>query len=124
MAIIVRHKNDGKIYVLIGTGYGVYKSATPSFLGGNLFPNEEKGEIPVAAVTDEKGEIQWFHTDELKVIEIDGVEICEVLAKHKKTEQQNMTGLTKDVCPACAGEISVDDTTCPWCGLVFQIEEE
>jgi len=124
VAIIVRHKNDNKVYVLIGTGYGAFKAITPSLLGGNLFPREEGGGIPVAAVTDESGEIQWFYTNELKVIEVDGVEIGEVLAKHKKAKQEDLTGVDKEVCPACNGEISLEDTSCPWCGIVFQIEDE
>ncbi|HHW47482.1 MAG TPA: hypothetical protein GXX14_02560 [Clostridiaceae bacterium] len=124
MAIFVRHKESDKIYVLIGTGYGAYKSATPSFLGGNLFPREEEGEIPVAAVADERGEIQWFYTDELKVIEIDGIEISKVFEKHNKKEPGNLTGHAKEVCPACFTEISEKDTECPSCGLVFQIEDD
>jgi predicted amidophosphoribosyltransferase len=28
------------------------------------------------------------------------------------------------ICPACDIEISFNDTECPSCGLVFQIEEE
>lgn len=61
MAITARHRKSNKVYVLIGTGYGAYKATTPSFLGDNLFPHDEEGEIPVATVTDEKGEIQRFY---------------------------------------------------------------
>ncbi|HHW31937.1 MAG TPA: hypothetical protein GXX20_09745 [Clostridiaceae bacterium] len=124
MAIIVRHKKSSKVYVLIGTGYGAYKATTPSFLGGNLFPHEEEGEIPIAAVTDEKGEIRWIYTNELEVIEIDGIEIGKVLERYKKTEKNNLTKkLAKEICPACFAEISAEDVKCPSCGLVFQVEE-
>ncbi|MDA8227987.1 MAG: hypothetical protein M0T74_09895 [Desulfitobacterium hafniense] len=50
MAIIVRHKENGKVFALIGTGYGAYKATRPSLLGGSLFPHEEEGENPVAVV--------------------------------------------------------------------------
>lgn len=124
MAIIVRHKRSNKIFALIGTGYGVYKAITPSFLGGNLFPHEEEGEIPVAAVADERGEIHWFITDELEVLEIDGVKINKVLEKYNKLEYKDLTNHTAQVCPACFAAISGEDNECPSCGLVFQIEEE
>ncbi len=80
MATIVLHKETGKRYVLIGTGLGAFKSTRPSFFGGNLFPNEEEGEIPVAAVSDENGEIIWIYTNELEVLEIDGKTIKELLS--------------------------------------------
>ena len=124
MAIIVRHRKSNKVYALIGTGYGAYKATTPSFLGGNLFPHEEEGEIPVAAVTNEKGEIQWFYTNELKVIEIDGVKVEDVLAPYSMASIKTIDDPNTNVCPACANEISLKDTVCPSCGLVFQIEDE
>lgn len=124
MAIITRHRESNKVYVLIGTGYGAYKATTPSFLGGNLFPHEEEGEIPVAAVTDEKGEIQWFYTNELKVIEIDGMKVEEVLAPYSKESGKTIDEPDTNVCPACDSKISFNDIECPSCGLAFQIEDE
>ncbi|MEA4900534.1 hypothetical protein [Desulfitobacterium sp.] len=124
MTIIVRHRKSNKVYALIGTGYGAYKATTPSFLGGNLFPHEEEGEIPVAAVTNEEGEIQWFYTNELEVIEMDGVKIKEVLAPFRKTSDETIDEPAMNVCPACDTEILPNDRECPSCGLVFQIEEE
>jgi hypothetical protein len=79
MAIIVLHKDSGKHYVLIGTGYSFFKDSRPSFLGGSLFPHEEEGELKCAAISDENGTISWAQTDELEVIEIDGVRIREIL---------------------------------------------
>lgn len=78
MAVIVRVKNTEKNYILLGTGYGAYKAVTPSFLGGNLFPNEEEGTLPMAAVCDNKGDIVWLNSDSLQVIEIDGVRISDI----------------------------------------------
>ena len=75
MATIVRHRETAKQYVLLGTGFGAYKATRPSFFGGNLFPNEESGEIPVAAVSDQEGNVIWLYTEELQVVEVDGVPI-------------------------------------------------
>lgn|GEM_PF-3083766 len=79
--------------------------------------------IPVAAVADEYGEIQWFLTDELQVIEIDGVKVGEIIAKHI-AEKRIPLEFSREVCPACGAEISVEDAKCPFCDLVFQIEDE
>lgn len=86
MAIIVRHRNTEEVYALIGTGYGAYKATRPSFLGGNLFPHEEEGEIPVAAVSNVAGDIEWFYTKDLQVIEIDGINVEELLAPYGGTK--------------------------------------
>lgn len=83
MATIVRIKEGNKKYVLLGTGFGAYKSTRPSFFGGNLFPSEEEGTIGVVAVADEIGNILWVEADEIKVIEIDGVKIEDVMSSHR-----------------------------------------
>lgn len=80
MATIVLHKPSGIHYVLLGTGYGAYQSHRPSIFGGDLFPHEHSGEIPVAAVCDEHGEIHWFLTEELQVAQIDGLPLSRVFA--------------------------------------------
>ncbi|MBS4031246.1 MAG: hypothetical protein KGZ63_07500 [Clostridiales bacterium] len=78
MATIVLHKETGKQFVLIGTGYGAFKASRPSFFGGNLFPHDEEGQMPLAAVCDKAGTIYWIYTEELKVIEIDGERIEDI----------------------------------------------
>ncbi len=72
MATIVVHERTGNRYALIGTGFGAFKASRPSFFGGNLFPHEEEGQVPIAAVCDKNGVIRWLLTDELKVIAING----------------------------------------------------
>jgi len=54
MAIIVKHKQTLKKYIFLGVGYGTYKATRPSFIGGNLFPNEEDGEKRVVAVCNKR----------------------------------------------------------------------
>ena len=117
MAIIVRHRETNEVYALIGTGYGAYKAARPSFFGGNLFPHEEEGEIPVAAVSNENGDIQWFYTEDLQVIEIDGIKLKELLAPY--VGPQNVEESVQSICPACQSKLSPDCQECPSCGLVF-----
>jgi hypothetical protein len=124
MAIIVKHKETNRIYALIGTGYGAFKAVSPSFFGGDLFPREDKGEIPVAAVTDGNGKIQWFFTDDLRVIEIDGVKIEDVLEAYQGDSADDYTDAEICLCPACGKAISESDPECPSCGLVFPTEDE
>lgn len=78
MATIVLHRKSGRRFVLLGTGFGAYKSARPSVFGGNLFPREEEGRMPLAAVCDKNGLIEWFYTDELIVEEVDGQKVADI----------------------------------------------
>jgi hypothetical protein len=71
MATILKHVDTGERYVLIGAGFGAYKSARPS-LFGSLLPKEESGNITVVAVCNNEGLIHWIHSSKLIVVEIDG----------------------------------------------------
>lgn len=75
MATIVLHQRTGDRLLLIGTGYGAFKSSRPSAFGGTMFPTEEEGRIRAAAVCDSNGQIKWILTEELIVVEIDGVDV-------------------------------------------------
>lgn len=81
MAIIVRHLKNGQEYVLLGAGFGAYKASRPSFFGGNLFPNEEEGTYRMVAVSDSNGKINWVYSNDLEVVEVDGVGIRDVLKR-------------------------------------------
>ncbi|MDP7078742.1 MAG: hypothetical protein QF415_02545 [Candidatus Undinarchaeales archaeon] len=72
MAIIVKEKETGARFVLLGTGFGAFKAARPGMLLGNLSPTEDKGEFTVLAVSDEKGEVHWIDSDAVVVVEVDG----------------------------------------------------
>ena len=52
MATIVRSKQNGKKYILLGTGFGAYKATRPGVFFGNLIPEEEQGQIKMVAVCD------------------------------------------------------------------------
>ena len=73
MATKVEHVTTGKTFILLGTGFGSYKATRPSVFFGNWAPSEEEGSSPMAAVCNEKGEILWVDSADLKVITIDGV---------------------------------------------------
>lgn len=75
MSVIVRHKVSEKKYVMIGTGYGIMKSNEPKYFGHHLLHQDEEKLMKMAAVSDEEGNIFWYDTDELSVLEIDGVEL-------------------------------------------------
>ena len=80
MAIIVEHEGMGLRFVLIGTGYGMYRSAMPGALGA-LTPIEDEGEKGFVAVCDSKGRIRWFESHELRVVSIDGQSPADALAR-------------------------------------------
>jgi hypothetical protein len=124
MAIVVLHTKDKKKYVLVGTGYGAYKASRPSVLGGSLFPHEDMGEIPVAAVSDSKGKIHWFLTEDLQVLEVDGQILAEIIKEEdKETKESNDGSLETEYCPACNSMVSIHDKQCPSCELTLQYEE-
>jgi hypothetical protein len=119
MATIVIHKDSGKYYVLIGTGYSFYKDSLSSFFGGVLLPTEEKGESMSAAISDEHGVISWVQTSELEVVEINGVKIVEILRPFLSDDLSyaQLDDSEKEKCPACEKVVSVLDEECPGCGL-------
>ena len=88
-------------------------------MGGTLFPHEEEGELECAAVSDEFGEISWIQTNELRVFEIDGVGIGEILRLYANSNQSSNTesDLTGNCCPACGIGVNLKDIECPSCGL-------
>lgn len=121
MATIVKHKQSGKTYVLIGTGYGAYKAMLPGVFGGSLFPQEESAEIPLAAVSDRYGNIVWMLTEELLVEEVDGRPIGDYF--QKAIDKLIPSGNTEETCPACGFRVAATARECPSCGLTLMMEE-
>lgn len=71
MATIVEHKETGKRYIVMGTGFGVYKSArNNAFFQWAVM--EEEDNYHLVAVCDRKGNIKWFYSEDLVVVEVDG----------------------------------------------------
>lgn len=81
MPIIVEHLKDNKRYIYIGASYSFYRDTSPSFFGGNLFPNEDEGEFNCVLVSDELGQLIWIPAGEIKVISINGIIPSEILQK-------------------------------------------
>lgn len=71
MATIVKQKSTGQKFILIGSGYGIYRSATRLV----SVPLTDRELFPMAALTNGEGEIIWMRTEELQVMEVDGVQI-------------------------------------------------
>lgn len=125
MATLVKHKKSGKIYVLIGTGYGAYKALLPSVIGGSMFPHEESAEIPLAALSDRYGNITWILTDELQVIEVDGQAIGDYFPHEAEQHyQQGPNAVVEESCPACGLRVTSITKTCPSCGLTLILDEQ
>jgi len=81
LVTIVKHKTTGKNYVLIGTGYGMFKTVRPSMWGGNLSPQLQDGHKTLVAVADKKGTIKWIESDRLQVVEMDGKSLKDIYAE-------------------------------------------
>ncbi|QUI20790.1 hypothetical protein HZI73_00015 [Vallitalea pronyensis] len=107
MGIIVKDKKTHRKYILLGTGFAAYKAVRPSLLGGNFFPHEEEGTIATVAVCDAQGNILWVDSNNLQVIEVDGIKITEM-------------GLGKnEYCPACGSPVDENEKYCNDCGLTL-----
>lgn len=113
MSTIVVHKETGRHYLLIGTGYSFFKDSRPNFFGGVLFPHEDEGEAMCAAICDEKGAITWVQTSEIEVIEVNGVKVKEILSPYTNEIIISET----EICPACEARISITAEHCPECGI-------
>lgn len=122
MSTIVKHRNTGQKYVLIGTGFGAYKAVAPSFFGGNLFPNEEEGTIAMVAVCDSNGDISWINSEYLQVVEIDEIKISQIDLS-ETFESENNLNISKDklksieFCPTCGTKVNKKEQFCVGCGL-------
>lgn len=71
MAIIVEHKKSRNRYILVGTGFGIYKSSRNN-TAWELIKMEEEDHLHLVAACDHNGEIKWFYSEDLIVIEVDG----------------------------------------------------
>lgn len=126
MAVIVRHKQNKLVYVLVGTSYSYFKDSRPSFFGGDLFPHEEEGLFDQVAAVDASGKIQWFPTEQIQVIEVDGKKLEDILrdykSKHRDLPDSEVVE-DNDTCPGCGCKVKEDERYCPSCGLTLILEE-
>ncbi len=81
MATIVEYNKNGKRFILLGTGFGVFKSSRPGLFGGDWFPNTDEGSESKVAVCDPKGKIYWANSDDLTVVSVDGELPADILSR-------------------------------------------
>jgi hypothetical protein len=80
MAIIVKHKDTKERYVLLGSGYGLYKSEVSSPIFGDLAPIQSKGSQAKVCVSNAKGEVGWLDSTEVIVDSVDGEAVESILS--------------------------------------------
>jgi hypothetical protein len=78
MAIVVKNKKTQNNYILLGTGFGAFNASKPNYFFENLLPYEQKGTISMVAVCDEEGNISWIDSNELQVVQVDGISISDM----------------------------------------------
>jgi hypothetical protein len=72
MAVIVLHEErENEQFVLLGTGYGLFKAMRGATLGDILSITDE-GEKSLAALCGKDGSILWADTSKLTVLSVDG----------------------------------------------------
>lgn len=81
MAIKVRNKRNGKTYLMVGTGYGVFKAMAMANTFHAMNPEIDEGELGMIAACDSQGTIHWIDHRHVEVIELDGVKPCELLGE-------------------------------------------
>lgn len=123
--VIVKHVSTAEHFILLGASYSFFKDSKSSFFGGDLFPHEEEGEFHMTAVSDGKGDIYWFSSNELVVVKVDGYSPKTILEEFQGEVQitDNETGEIEERCPACGEKVRSMDKECPGCGLTLIVEE-
>lgn len=71
MATIVLHKPTNQKYVLVGAGFGTYKSSMPGLFGAAT-PVEDAQSFCVLSVCGADGSVGWLRSDEVTVVTVDG----------------------------------------------------
>lgn len=80
MSTIVLHKPTNRKYILIGTGYEKQnKVDNMEPLYGSLHRSKIGQAMEMAALCDSSGQIRFFPSDELVVLEIDGVSPAQII---------------------------------------------
>lgn len=77
MATLLRHKESGRVYALIGAGFGVDRDRR------GFFDSRPEGHIELKfhdmiCCANRKGELGWFKSAEIEVLSIDGVPVGEL----------------------------------------------
>lgn len=81
MATKVRRKTNGKVYLVLGTGYGAFKAMAMANTLHAINPEIDEGELKMIAACDSTGSIHWIDHRDVEVIEVDGVKPSELLGE-------------------------------------------
>jgi hypothetical protein len=79
MAIIAKLKSSGVRVIVVGTGYGAFESARASRIFGDLLPSYQSGRLGMVAVATKNGDLSWCPSNEIEIVEIDGVAVDALL---------------------------------------------
>ena len=72
MAVIVRHNEEpNDQFVLLGTGFGMFKAMRGSTLG-DILSKQDEGEKTLVALCGKDGTILWADSSDLTVVSVDG----------------------------------------------------
>jgi len=74
---IVRLNSTEKEYVLLGTGFGMFKAQGQA--GWGKMVNTSKGDKRVVALSNEFGQVLWADSNDITVVSVDGVNISKIL---------------------------------------------
>jgi len=73
MAVIVAHRQTGQRFALLGAGFAAFTTMKPEWFTTRVQPAEIAGQMTLVAVCGPDGQIGWFWSQELVVVEVDGV---------------------------------------------------
>lgn len=66
--------HDEKEYILVGTGYGMYKAQGAT---GWFQPLHVEGESSLVALCNKDGKIKWIDSEQIRVISVDNIAISD-----------------------------------------------
>lgn len=84
MATLVTHQEKGGTYVLLGSGFGAFRTSRPSAFFGSLAPTEGGREMPVVLICDHAGKVGWVNSADIEVVTIDGLTPADILQTNSK----------------------------------------
>ena len=80
MATKVRHRKNGKTFLMLGTGYGAFKAMAMANTFHAMNHEIDEGELGMIAICDSAGQIHWIDHRLVEVVEVDGVAPNQLLA--------------------------------------------
>ena len=80
MAIIVHHVGLKSDFVLVGSGFGAYRSTQKLSILAGFLAEEQYGEFPAVLLCDAEGLLRWAKSTDVEVVSIDGRSPDELLA--------------------------------------------